>query len=119
MRSAAWWRSSRVGRDSSAAMPSRIALLASSRERPLTVRSVPSLGGPPELLERLDAERLEEDPDRLRTRRRGSRSSSTRLGGTSRAQPLVEGQSAGRGKLGDLVADRLPDARDARRLPAR
>ena len=32
-------------------------------------------------------------------------------------QPLVEGEAAGRGELGELVADRLADARDARRIP--
>ena len=47
----------------------------------------------------------------------GMRSRSTRPGGTSARELVVVGHPAGRGQLGDLVADGLADTRDGRWRP--
>ncbi len=85
-------------------------LLALLRE-PADRAQATGLGRPPELLETLDAERLVQDPDRLRADARNVQKLEQSLGDL-RPEAVVEAEPAGPDDLVDLLADRLADARD-------
>ena len=73
------------------------------------------LGRLAEVLERLDVELLVDEADGLRPEA-GDREQLDEARRDLRAEPLVVGHVAGRDELRDLVADRLADARDLRRV---
>ena len=110
----AWFRSIRRGFCSSRSTPSRI--IASVRsDRPRIVRTRPARAA----ASRSPSVRIPSRSWSWRTvfgPRPGIWSSSTRLAGTSGPEPLEVGHPAGRDVLGDLVRDRLADARHLGRV---
>ena len=77
----------------------------------LQATQVAGLGGAAQVVERLDAQRVVNHADRPGADARDPQQLHE-AGRNLRAEPVMEGHVAGRGELGDLVADRLPHPGD-------